>query len=137
MPEHLAAPLIFQCFAAPNFCKSKFDTKANLITHMYAAHPMESAQMPEEIEIVRKAANKDNAALQAIVRQMADTPDPSAIVAPQAVRDAHNATVVDIPAPVATTLSVVYDCDCGWKNEKGTKQGLDMHQNRWCKARGA
>lgn len=137
MPAHLPAEPIFQCFAAPSFCQSKFDTKANLITHMYAAHPAESAQMPEEIEMVRKAANKDNAALQDIVRRMAETPDPGAVVVPQEIRDTHDATVPDVHVQEQTLVSISYDCDCGWKNVKNTRMGLTLHQTKWCKARGA
>ena len=135
MPEHLEAPRTFPCFAAPNMCKHKSDTKMNLITHILAAHPQEASHFEEEIAILRKSANKDNTALQSLVQQMADTPDPGLTIVAEPVREAYNATVPEVAAPEITTLSLTAQCSlCPWPQDSAkwagrtpTDQALKMH----------
>jgi hypothetical protein len=44
------------------------------------------------------------------------------------------AAMQDMLADDAATELVQRDCDvCGWKNEKNTAAGLEIHKTRWCK----
>lgn len=135
MPEHLIAQPTFACFAAPNFCKHKSDTKHNLLDHIEASHPREATHLKDQIEMIRASANRENSALQALVDNIADTPDPGSVVVPKAMREVHNAAVVEPVAPVATVISVTPRCvlcpwpegAAKWANTPPTQQALRMH----------
>jgi len=63
MPQRVVPPGRFQCFAVPEQCQKKLSSKGMLLDHIENFHPTAARHFHEELEIIRKSLNRDNAAL--------------------------------------------------------------------------
>lgn len=135
MPANILGPGHFQCFAAPEACQKRTDTKGKLLDHMEAYHPAESRWYQEHIDEIRKSIVADNPALTAMVKQIAGTADQGPLAVPVKVQEQHNEHVVEPAVQSATveTFSVAPDATCPfcpWEPKAGTtnvKIARDLH----------
>lgn len=118
-----APEMKYRCFVETGMgqCQKRLLTLADLLNHAEAKHPQECLRYGDLIVAIRRRLqlNIDPMLMQELG------------LAPQA------ATPVADPQPVDAAMLEVSDradCDvCGWKNVKGTPQGLMIHKNKWCK----
>lgn len=134
MPAKILGPGQFQCFAAPEACAKKTDTKGKLLDHMEAYHPAESRWYQEHIDAIRKSIVAENPALADIVAKIATTSDQGPIAVPTVIQEQHNENVTEpVVAEVAETFSIAPDASCpfcSWTPKPGTTQvktARDMH----------
>jgi hypothetical protein len=140
MPERVVPAGRFQCFAVPDQCVKKLSSKGMLLDHIENFHPTAAKHLHEELEVIRKSMNKDNAALQNTIEQLASTPDDPWVAAPTEARAASEAAVAHIDTKMGEELPdpmSVPDMRCGlcpwpqgsekWEGRTPSQQALKMH----------
>jgi len=137
MPERILGPGELQCFAAPEFCQKKLDSKGKLVDHIEGKHPAEARNYAPFIKQIRDSIAGDNPALQAMVDKIASSPDHgNAVETPAEIREQHDATVpVIAPMAAPEIFTVTPKCELcpwpvgseKWANQPPSAVALKMH----------
>lgn len=140
MPERVVPPGRFQCFAVPDQCQKRLSSKGMLLDHIENFHPTAARHLREELEIIRKSLNSENAVLQQTIQQLANMDDDPWVSTPEAARkeSADAVAHIDVTAgeekPDPLTLPRLHCELCSWPqgvvkwaNTPPTQQALRMH----------
>lgn len=104
MPQRVVPAGRFQCFAVPDQCQKKLSSKGMLLDHIENFHPTAAKHLHEELELIRKAMNRDNRALQDTVRQLAETADDPWVETPEEQRIASAEATAHVDVTVGGEL---------------------------------
>ena len=137
MPERIMPHGQFQCFANPEACQKRIDTKNKLVQHMEAYHPAESAWLKDDLDLIRASARNENPVRRRMVELIAATPDGGSVPIDEDVREEYDATVPVVPEAADPVVLSVVSNNCQfcpwpegsvkWANKPPTAQALKLH----------